>query len=202
MKTRFISLIASAAVISAAMTACGDEKAADLLSSAKAYLAKNDEKAAVIQLKNVLQKNPDLPEARFLLGQALLRGGNPMAASVELRKALDLKYPASQVVPALAKSLVANRDYRQVIDQFATISLDEKQAAADLNTSLAVAYASQDRKDKTYAALQAALESVPNYAPALVLQARLEAMERKFDKAAASVEKRLSRHLPTSRRYI
>ena len=192
MKSRLISLIVSAACISGAMTACSDEKAEDLLSSAKAYLAKNDEKAAVIQLKNVLQKNPDLPEARFLLGQALLRGGNPMAASVELRKALDLKYPASQVVPALARSLVANRDYRQVIDQFSATSLEEKQAAADLSTSLAVAYASQDKKDKAYAALQAALESVPGYAPALVMQARLEVIERKLDKAAASIDKVLA----------
>ncbi len=88
MKTRFISLIVSAACISGLVTACGEEKSEDLMSSAKTYLAKKDDKAAIIQLKNVLQKNPSQPEARFLLGQALLNSGNAVAAIVELRKAL------------------------------------------------------------------------------------------------------------------
>ena len=47
-----------------------------LLSSAKDYLAKNDRKAAVIQLKNALEKRPDFAEARFLLGQTLLGAGD------------------------------------------------------------------------------------------------------------------------------
>lgn len=36
-------------------------------------------------------EKPDLAEARFLLGKALLDEGNPTAADVELRKAAELK---------------------------------------------------------------------------------------------------------------
>ena len=46
--------------------ACGGDKPEALLASAKDYLAKNDAKAAVIQIKNALQKDPALAEARFL----------------------------------------------------------------------------------------------------------------------------------------
>ena len=67
------------------LVACG-EKPEAMLNSAKDYLAKNDSKAAVIQIKNALQSNPDLPEARYLLGVALLDGGDPVSAETELRK--------------------------------------------------------------------------------------------------------------------
>ena len=76
---------------------CGDSPEA-MLASAKDYLAKNDHAAATIQLKNVLAKNPDSGEARFLLGRALLDGGDPVAAEVELRKASELKYSADQIL--------------------------------------------------------------------------------------------------------
>ena len=57
------------------LVACG-EKPEAMLNSAKDYLAKNDAKAAVIQVKNALQVNPDLPEARLLIGKALLETGD------------------------------------------------------------------------------------------------------------------------------
>lgn len=64
-------------LMSLLLTACGDKPEAMLI-SAKDYLAKNDSKAAVIQIKNALQSNPDLPEARFLLGTTLLENGDPV----------------------------------------------------------------------------------------------------------------------------
>ena len=53
------------------LTACGGEKPETMVASARDYMAKNDYKAAVIQVKNALQENPDLAEARYILGVAL-----------------------------------------------------------------------------------------------------------------------------------
>ena len=80
------------------LAACGGSDTASLLTSAKEYLAKKDNKSAAIQLKGALQKNPALAEARFLLGKALLDGGDPASAELELRKALELKYPPDQAL--------------------------------------------------------------------------------------------------------
>ncbi len=77
-----------------------------LIASARDYMAKNDYKAAVIQVKNALQDNPELPEARYLLGQALLRTGDPVGAETELRKARSLSYPDDKVVPPLAQAML------------------------------------------------------------------------------------------------
>ncbi len=76
-----------------ALAACSGEKPEAMLASARDYMAKNDLKSAVIQVKNALQENPDLAEARYLLGLALLRGGDAVGAETELRKAMALKYP-------------------------------------------------------------------------------------------------------------
>src|SRR5690606_35960875 len=89
MPLKKLPFAATAAAIATALllVACGGDKPEALLASAKEYIAKNDYKAAVIQVKNVLQKQPDLPEARFLLGSSLLASGDVAAAEIELYKA-------------------------------------------------------------------------------------------------------------------
>ncbi len=172
--------------------ACGAEGADDMLVSAKNYLAKNDHKAAVIQLKNALQKKPDSAETRFLLGRTLLDNGQAASADVELRKALALGYPPSQVVPPLARALVALQNYRKVIEEFGDTSLPEPQGTADLKTSLAIAHAALGADAKSAAALRAALDASPGDLRALTFQARREASERKFDEAIASIDRVLA----------
>ena len=56
--------------------ACRNDPAS-YVASAKAYLAKSDYKAAIIELKNALQKAPDNGEARYLLAKSLLATGDP-----------------------------------------------------------------------------------------------------------------------------
>jgi thioredoxin-like negative regulator of GroEL len=75
---------------------CGGEKPETMLNSAKAFLAEERPQGGRIQLKNALQQDPQLAEARFLLAKALLEGGDPTGAEVELRKAQDLNYPADR----------------------------------------------------------------------------------------------------------
>ncbi|HOL65497.1 MAG TPA: hypothetical protein PLB97_09240, partial [Accumulibacter sp.] len=57
---------ASALLAALLLVGCGADKPENALASAKEFLAKNDRKAAVVQLKNALQGNPDYAEARFL----------------------------------------------------------------------------------------------------------------------------------------
>ena len=110
------------------LTACGTDSPETMLASAKDYLAKNDAKAAVIQLKNALQSKPDLAEARFLLGKALLDEGNVSGADVEFRKAADLKYPADQLVPLQARALLLLGQTKKVIDDFGKVQLSSRKA--------------------------------------------------------------------------
>src|SRR5215211_7214598 len=112
------TLTVAAAIAVAAMTGCGGPEPEAMLASGKDYLAKNDRNAAVIQLKNALQQNPRLAEARFLLGKALLDSGDFAAAEKELRKAMEYNYPAEEVIPPLAHSLAVLGRHKEVIDEF------------------------------------------------------------------------------------
>lgn len=182
-----IQLGLSTLLISLLLAACG-ESPDNLLLSAKNYLAQNDSKAAIIQIKNVLQKNPDLPEARFLLGRAFLENSDPAGAEVELRKALDLKHPQELVTPLLAKALLDQGHAKELTDEMSRIELNQATSRASLQLSLASAYALQGDTERSQAALGAALGADPGYVPALIAQARQKAEVRDYEKAREMVE--------------
>ncbi|MCB8747406.1 PEP-CTERM system TPR-repeat protein PrsT [Rhodoferax sp. U2-2l] len=177
----------SALLVSLLLVACGD-KPEDMISSAKDYLAKNDSKAAVIQIKNALQKNPDLPEARYLLGKALMESGDAAGAETELRKALALNHPQDQVVPPLASALLAQGQAKKITDEFGKTTLTDKTAQGVFLTALATAYAMQGQNDAAQSTLDAALAATPDYAPARLIQARQKGAQRDFDGALAITE--------------
>ncbi len=179
----YLALAVSAVATFGLLTACAEDRPDDLIRSAKAYIAKNENKAATIQLKSALQKQPDDPEARLLLGKSLLDSGDPVSAEIELRKALALKQPDSAVLPPLARALNLTGQDQKLTQQYALVALDDPTAAADLKTSLAIAYARQGKSEALKGALDAAFAAVPDYAPARRVQARLLADKRDADGA-------------------
>lgn len=164
------SLVSLSVLALAAMLAgCGD-KPEDMIASAKSYMAKKDNKAAVIQIKNALQKEPNSAEARFLLGSALLGSGDPVNAEIELRKAQELKYSADEVTPMLAKSVLMQGKVAKLIEEFSKASVTSAAAKADLQTTLATAYSALGNKAAFQTALSAALAAEPDNAIASLMQ--------------------------------
>jgi len=188
-KRKVLSLLTATLLLAA----CGGDNPETLLASARDYIAKNDHKAAIIQIKNALQANPEIGEARWLLGKALLESGDPASAEVELRKALDLKQPAEQVIPVLGRALLQSQQYRKITDELAKYELTTAEARADLLTTLAVAQATQGQQDKANAALTAALQANPENERALLMQARMKAGNRDLAGAQAIVDAILAR---------
>jgi cellulose synthase operon protein C len=174
--------IALASALAAALTisGCGKKSDADFISSATASLQKGDSKAAVIDLKAALQANAKSGEARFLLGNTLLETGDARGAVVELEKAAELKYSIAKVLPALARALNATGEYKKVAEAYENFTLPDATAQADLKTSVATAFARTRSREQAQKALADALTAAPNFAPALVLKARLMADTRDF----------------------
>lgn len=173
----------AACVLALAVVACSKDSGTDLLASGQALLAKKDARGAVIQFKNALQKNPNSAEVRFLLGKTLLDMGDPVAALVELRKAQELQTPDDQVIPELARAMLLVGEESRLITQYADLKLKDPQAAAELKTALATAYAVQRDNDKARATAEEALRLKPGHAPALIVLARLRAVDADVDGA-------------------
>ena len=186
-------LIATSVLTACLLAACGGEGFDSLMGSAKTLLAKGDSKAAIIQLKNAIQQKPDAAEARYLLGKAFFDAGDSRSAEVELRKAAALHYAPDQVSPLIARAQVANQAFKLLIEQFASVQLGTPAARADLATSLAVAYEAMGSHDKAVAAMDVALQAVPDYAPAMIFQIRLKAREGDLTAALQMAEALLKR---------
>lgn len=159
------------------LVACDSTSDSSYIASAQALLAKRDTAGAVIQLKNALLKNPDSTSARLLLGKVLLQGGDPKAALVQLQKARQAQVPDDQVVPDIARALLAEDEGDKLIALFAGLTLRDAAALADLKSSLAAAYAAQGQPGLARATAAAALQARPGHAPAIVVLARLDAAQ-------------------------
>jgi len=182
------SKIVPALLISVLLAACGGDDPEKLMSSAKEYLAKNDNKAAAIQIKNLLLKKPDSAEARFLLGTALINSGDASAAEIELAKARDLKYPDDQVVPLLARALAAQGKFRKITDDLGKVELSVPAAKANFQIMLSNAYAAQGMAEQSTLALNSALAAEPGNVNALIAQARRKAEAKDFTGASALID--------------
>lgn len=177
------TLVAACIAAGLSLAGCGGESEEKLIASAKEFIAKSDNNAAVIQLKSALQKNPKSGEARLLLGKTLRDSGDAQGGLLELRKAQELGVPDEQLLPEMARTMLLVGEHKQVAGQYAGTELRDPQANADLAVSVATAYAAQGDKTKAQETSARALQAVPGYAPAIVLQARLKAFDRDLDGA-------------------
>lgn len=187
-KTLLIALVASVL-----LAACSNQSPEQQLQSAKEFIQKNDNNSALIQLKNALQKDPEMGEARFLLGILFLQDGNATGAEIEFRKALAAKHPESAVVPELARAMLQLDQARKLVDQFGNTRFDQPSSDASLQTSLAIAQSRLGNSEAAGTALKAALAADPAHVPALMLQARQKVAARDTDGALLAMENILTK---------
>lgn len=193
-KSTFLASALSMALLASFLSGCGGDSPEKLIASSKEFLAKNDSKAAVIQLKNALQQDPNLGEARFLLGKALFESGDFSGAEVELRKAIERKFDRDQAVPLLAKAMLASGQAKKLIDEFGKTTLSAGEPQANLLTTLSSAYGMQGNRTAADTSLKAALEAKPDYEPAQLSEARLLASNRQYDQADSIVQTVLTKN--------
>jgi putative PEP-CTERM system TPR-repeat lipoprotein len=168
MKTRHFAPL----LLVAALAACSQRSEQDLLAAAQKRMEQKDAAGAVIELKNLLQMNPDNANGRYLLGKALLEAGDLAGAEVELRKAWELGAPRDQLAPLLAQALLQSGQSRKVIGEFSDQSFSDPVAMASVQQSLALAFLAQGNVTEARAAAGRALSLQPDSEDAVVVGAR------------------------------
>ncbi|HET8701605.1 MAG TPA: XrtA/PEP-CTERM system TPR-repeat protein PrsT [Nitrococcus sp.] len=167
--------------------------AADLVAKAKEHISQNDYQSARIELLNALQKDPNKVEARQLLATVALKLGDNASAVKEIRKAIALGLPREQGQPVLAKALLLQGDWDQVLAQTKDIpgSLPKSQQATLLGIrgKALVAKGHLEEAEKT---LQHALSLDGKSPQALIGMAAMHAAQRQYSEAGKWLDQALA----------
>jgi putative PEP-CTERM system TPR-repeat lipoprotein len=169
----------------------GGEDGAALMASAKHYLQRRDFSASIIQLKNLLQKNPDNGEARYLLGVALLEQGDAVSAQIELDKAVKLGWSSDELQVALAQAALARGQADKLLERFGSMALPAPKANAELRALVGTAELERARPRAAARAFEEALELDASNVTAQVGAARLAAARADLAEALSRVERAL-----------
>jgi putative PEP-CTERM system TPR-repeat lipoprotein len=158
-----------------------------LIASAKQKRDKGEYTSAIIQLKSALQKAPENAEARFLMGATFNDVGEFKAAEIELRRALELRYDLAKV--EIGKSLLMMREYRKVLDDVPMDANVGNAVQAEILTLRGVASIALGRGREGREMLEQALVKQPEFANALLAQARIAIGENKVEEASQLIER-------------
>lgn len=190
---RTIAILSSAALLIGGLSSCGRTQTPQaLVAEAKQLQQKGDTKAAIIQLKNALQKNPDNAEARYLLGTIYNQNGDPKSAEKELRKALGLGMNPDKVLPDLGNSLLVQGQFQQILDE--TKQISAKKPSPEISSVRGNAYLALGKGQEAKASFEQALQNKPDFPAALIGLARQALSENNFDAATSLSEQAVAKN--------
>lgn len=110
MKRRFTLFV----IVLLALIGCA-ETPETVIARVNQHLAAKKYKAAAIELKTLLQQRPNDIQARWLLGNVYLDVEDGASAEKELRTAASLGLAEDSVLPAIARALILQSKYKDVL---------------------------------------------------------------------------------------
>ncbi|TFH48526.1 MAG: PEP-CTERM system TPR-repeat protein PrsT [Lysobacterales bacterium] len=93
------------------------------------YRDSGDMRAAVIELKNVLQIDPNHAQARWLLGRSYVALGDGASAQKELERARDLGFTSAELDRVTTSALLLQGHFEDALDRIKKVSASESGAA-------------------------------------------------------------------------
>lgn len=84
---------------------------------AKDFEDQGNLKGSIIELKNAIQKNPDSPQARLMLGQVYLKVGMGAEAEKEFGQAEKLGVQRESIKAELGEALLLTGEYQRLLDE-------------------------------------------------------------------------------------
>ncbi len=161
-----------------------------LLADAEAQIQNGQPRAAMIQLRNALQADPQNWRARRLLGELYLSGGRAAEAEKELRRAFQ-----GQAEPAtgllLAQALLSLGKPAEALALLEPLRLEDAAEASSLPLLKAEALLALGRPEEAEATLAPVLAASPLNEAASLLDARIGLAEGDLSRAGTRIERAL-----------
>ncbi len=112
-----LGLVLASLLIAAPLPAVFAADAKDLYQQARELMQKGEDKAAVIQLKNALQRDPEFAQARLELGRLYLKYNDGASAEKELRRAAKLGVSRDKWLLPLGRAYLLQSKYVELLDK-------------------------------------------------------------------------------------
>ena len=159
---------------------------------AEKYIEKKDFRAAVIQLKNALQKAPDNVDARTRLGKLYLTLGDGPSAEKEFRRGRKHGAKPEDWMSGLADAMLLQRKEKEVLSVFFIKPEMAAKLKADVFSRLAHANFLSQKPAEAKALFGKALGENPDHVFSLLGGARVDAGEKNFKDAGVKVSRAIS----------
>lgn len=163
------------------LAACAIDRTSDEITArGRELLNKGDTKAAWIEARSALAKDPNNDNARMLMGEVHLSVGAAANAEKEFLKALELGRPRHYVELPMIVSLLLQEKHSD-LDEWLKTALEGGKWTPDEEAQLwayqAQSYYSRDRIDDTKAAINRSLAAVPGNRQGVLIEAMVMAKE-------------------------
>lgn len=174
-------------MLTSPVLAAVDSDTQEILTETQSYLDKGEFNAAVIQLKNAIQDDPENPHLRLQLGRIYLISGDGLGAEKELNAALRTGIEEELVQVPLAQTYLLLRRFEDVLEKTSLNKAPPGQKSMLLTAHAQAQFELENIDEAEKLALQAVQEepSSPRATDALALvmlrQGRVEEAERLID---------------------
>ncbi len=156
---------------------------------AQDYESKGDLMSAVIELKNAVEKNPQSPQARLLLGQIYVELGDGAAAEKELNHAQEQGVAQTGVAVPLANALLLQGRHKDVLTKLSAVTGLNARGMTELHVVKGKSYLGLGELPHAEEEFQAALSTLPDSPIAWEGQALLAYYKKQWDDASRWNEK-------------
>lgn len=166
-------------------------KSAEYFEDAVGHAEAGEFRAAIVQLKNALQNDPDNVKARLLLGQLYIRVGNGASSEKELRTARKLGAADTDVIVDLGRAYLLQNKNEEILNEVLP-----GERGPEVESAIMVlrgnAHLRLEDVDQAADSFGAAIELSPENALAKLGMANVWRTRGKLEDAEASVDEALS----------
>lgn len=165
----------------------------DHVRNATTYRQAGELRAAAIELKNALAKEPRNSGVRLFLGSVYNEMGDFQSAEKEITRASDFGAAAHEVLPELAKALVGLEQYDRVIKDIVPVPELKPNGLVAVYVARANAFLSTRDLENAESSLQAAERIEPGNAGVLLQRAKLSYTQGKKEDAMVFSQRALAK---------
>ena len=176
------------------ITACSKTTSEDYLKQAQVHAKKGDINAAIIQLKNALQKDPKNIKARFFLGENYLTRGDGASAEKEFLRAHRLGMARQQIVVPMGRAILLQGHADDVLKQIKIEKDFPADVQADVYVLQANAHMMQKQNKVAGEIFSKAVKLAPESLNVLAGQTKLAIINGDLKKARSLADKLIKIH--------